>query len=116
MITTEEKFLAAFGHLSYLAALPVAVPLILYLWKKDTSPFVAEQAKQAVGIHVFSLLVTVIALVFVFCTFGLGAFLAVPILSLIGMLLVVFTVVAVLKIAEGRSYHYPLFGDWVDSL
>ena len=116
MLTQEEKMWAASSHLSYLLGLPVILPLILYLWKKDDSPFVAAQAKQAVGLHLVACVVATILLFFCVGTFGIGTFVAVPLLALLGTAAVIFSVVAVLRIAEGKSYHYPIFGDWVDRL
>ena len=116
MPTQEEKIWGAVSHLSYLAGLPIVVPLIIFLWKREQSSFVASQAKQAVGMHVATVVAFALAFGFSFGTFGFGVVLAVPLMILFGVLAFVSTIVAVLKVAQGESYHYPVFGNWVESL
>lgn len=116
MPTQDEKIWGSVSHLSYLAGLPIVVPLILYLWKRDQSAFVAGQAKQAVGMHIATVIAFAIGIGFSFGTFGFGVFLAVPMLWLFGVIAFICSIVAVLKIAQGESYHYPVFGNWVDRL
>ena len=116
MPSKEEKLWAASAHLSYLLGLPVVLPLILFLWKRDQSPFIAEQAKQAIGLHIVTFVVVLLAVLFSFGTLGVGALAAIPLVSLFCMLTMIFTIVAVIKIAEGQTYHYPLFGNWIARL
>ena len=115
-MTTETKLWASSSHLSYLLGLPVVLPLILLVWKRNSDPFVAAQAKQAIGLHVVTLLVGAVMGLFIFGTFGLGMLVALPMLAVFGLLAVIFSIVAVFKISEGQSYHYPVFGDWVARL
>jgi uncharacterized Tic20 family protein len=116
MPTQEEKIWGAVSHLSYLSGLPILVPLIIFLWKREQSPFVAAQAKQAVGMHIATVIAIALAIGFSFATVGFGMVVAIPALSLFGVLAFVFSIIAVIKIAQGESYHYPVFGDWVDRL
>lgn len=116
MPTQEEKIWGAVSHISYLAGLPVIVPLIIFLWKREQSAFVASQAKQAVGLHIATIIACAIALGFSFATFGLGLALAVPSLMVLSVIAFILSVVAVIKVSQGESYHYPLFGGWVDRL
>lgn len=116
MPTQKEKIWGAVSHLSYLSGLPILVPLIIFLWKRDQSPFVAEQAKQAIGMHIATVIAIALAFGFSFATVGFGAFVAVPALTLFGILAFVFSIIAVIKIGQGENYHYPVFGDWIDRL
>ena len=116
MLSQEDKLWAASGHLSYVLGLPIIFPVILYLWKKDSAPFVADQAKQAIGLHLVTVIVSVLAVAFSFATFGIGILAAVPFLMLFATAAFVFSVVAALKISDGQSYQYPLFGEWIDRL
>lgn len=116
MPTQDEKIWGAVSHLSYLAGLPVIVPLVIFLWKREQSPFVAAQAKQAVGLHIVSIIAFALAFGFSFATFGFGVALAVPAMMVLGVLAFILSIVAVVKVSQGESYHYPVFGRWVDSL
>ena len=116
MPTQEEKLWGAASHISYLIGLPLVFPLLLYVWKRNQSNFIAAQAKQAVGLHLFLLVAVAIAWAVIFATVGFGMVVAIPGLMLLGTASIIFSVIAVIKISQGHSYHYPLFGDWVDSL
>lgn len=116
MMTTEQKLWASSGHLAYLLGLPIVLPLLLYVWKRNTDPFVAAQAKQAVGMHLFTVLVCILGGMVIFGTFGFGALLVGPALMVFTALALIFTVIAVVRIAEGKSYHYPVFGEWLARL
>ena len=114
MPTQNEKLLAAAGHLAYLVGLPLIFPLVLFLWQRDQSRFVAEQAKQAIILHLTALFLILLGVGFSIGTFGVGAFAVIPTLSFLGFVAVVLTVVAVLKVAEGRHYRYPIIGGLLD--
>ena len=115
-MNTQQKLWAASAHLAYICGLPVILPLILFLWKRDSDRFVAEQAKQAVGLHVVAIVLVSICVFFMFATLGVGALVAVPALWVFGTAAIVFSIVACLKIAEGKTYHYPVFGEWIANL
>lgn len=114
MISSNEKLLAAAGHLGYLAALPIVLPLIIYVWQRDKSQFVAEQTKQAILLHLVSLVLGVLAFGVTFFTFGLGAMVVVPAALLYGLVTVVLTVYAVIQVGDGKHYRYPIIGGLLD--
>lgn len=73
-------------------------PLIVYLVKKDTSPFVAFHALQS---FYFGLLFFLISLV----TCGVGALvLVIPYF--------IYEFIALREANEGRWYHLPIVGSW----
>lgn len=115
-MTKHQKLWAASGHLSYLLGLPMVLPLILYVWKRDSDAFVADQAKQAAGMHLIATLVCILGSIFAFGTFGIGMILVVPALMVFLGLTMIFSVIAVVKVADGESYHYPVFGNWLARL
>jgi uncharacterized Tic20 family protein len=96
--TDDERTLAILCHALgiFFWILP---PLIIYLWKKDDSPYVAEHAKEAfnfqltLGIMVVILFITLIGIIFIW----------VP-----AILDVVLCIIAALKASENRVYRYPL--------
>ena len=109
--TSNDKLIAAATHLSYLIGLPIVIPALVYIWKRDTSPFIADHAKQALGCHVVAL-----AAWFVLFIVFVGA-MSFPIAQLLMMLygagclvVIVLTVVAAMRVADGKPYRYPLIG------
>jgi uncharacterized Tic20 family protein len=74
-------------------------PLIVYLWKKDESPWVAEHAKEAFN---FQLTLGIMAFVMFISLIGI-IFLWIP-----GIIDVVFSIVAALRANDKKMYRYPL--------
>ena len=100
-VRTEDKLLALAAHLGWLVALPVLVPFVLYLVKRD-DPFVRHHAAEALNFHLCMLVYTGIAFVLLLVLIG------VVLLPLLGLLAVVCTVLACVAVADGRPYRYPL--------
>lgn len=106
--SSEARTWAMLCHLSTFAkylAIPfgnIVGPLILWLIKKDQHPFVDDQGKEAMN---FQILITVLyAVAFVLSFVLIGLLLLVP----IGLLDLIFTVVAAVKANEGVAYRYPV--------
>jgi uncharacterized Tic20 family protein len=109
MPTTLDRLVAAAAHLAALVGLPIVLPALIYVWKRDER-FVADHARQALGMQL------------VLCTTGVAMVGAVvvdvpwltPLAMAIDALLVLLTVVcsvrATLCVLEGRRYRYPLLG------
>lgn len=79
-------------------------PLIIYLMKKDESPYVASQAKEALNFQITLLLVSV-GCVFLFLA-SCGVFF--PIVFVPVVLQVIFGVIAALAVRDGSNYQYPM--------
>lgn len=79
-------------------------PLIIWLIKKDTSPFVDDQGKEALNFQLTLLIAWVVAGALACITFGIGALLFPVIL----VLNVVFCILAAVKANQGVAYRYPL--------
>jgi uncharacterized protein len=116
-VSAEERQWGMFAHLSMLVAgLLTSVlggwgwflgPLIIWLMKKDTMPFVADQAKEALN---FSIVVTGIFLVLMLLgilTLGIGFLVTMPIMVIVGLAALVLTIIAAMKANEGIRYRYP---------
>jgi uncharacterized Tic20 family protein len=77
-------------------------PLIIWLMKKDTSPFVDDQGKEALNFQIISAIVLIVCipLVFIPC---LG------ILLLLGVhaARIVFSVIGTIESNKGVAYRYP---------
>ena len=117
-VSADERQWGMFAHLSMLAAglLTSAVggwgwfigPLIIWLVKKDTMPFVADQAKEALN---FSLLVTAVFVVLMllgFVTLGVGFLVTVPVMVIVGIAALILTIIAAMKANDGIRYRYPI--------
>ena len=120
--TAEERQWAMFAHLSALLGGILTShlfgwgcflgPLIIWLLKKDTLPFVNDQGKEALNFNItaaiigFGLLVLSVPLTIV--TLGLWLILAVPVAILLGIAWLVVTIIAAVKANEGVAYRYPV--------
>jgi uncharacterized Tic20 family protein len=106
---------AMFCHLAGLAAFVPVVPVLggiigpLIIWqiKKDDFPFVDEQGKEAVNFQISMLLYGVIgsAVCLVTCV---GAPLVPIVCFAVGIVDLVFLLIAAVKANNGHHYRYPL--------
>lgn len=113
----EERQWAMFAHLSALAGglLTSALggwgffigPLVIWLMKKDTMPFVADQAREALNFNITISGIFVILLILTIFTLGLGALLTVPVMLIVGIGALVLIIMASMKAKEGVAYRYP---------
>jgi uncharacterized Tic20 family protein len=105
--TAEERQWAMFAHLSALIGLVTAGwacflgPLIIWLVKKETMPFVDDQAKEALNFNITIMIAGAICWVLMFVLIG---FLLVVALAIVW---IVFTIIAAIKANEGVAYRYP---------
>ncbi len=113
----EERQWAVFAHLSALAGglLTSALggwgffigPLVIWLIKKDTMPFVDDQAKEALNFNITVSAAFLILLVLTIITLGIGGFVTLPLMGILGIAALVFIVIAAIKANEGVKYRYP---------
>ena len=98
--TSDDRMWGLLAHLSGLVASSLAGlsflgPLIVYLIKKDQSPFVADQAKEALNFQISVLIVAIISAV---TCVG-------PFVVIIGGL--VYSIIAAMAANKGEYYRYP---------
>jgi uncharacterized protein len=116
--SAEEKQWAMFAHLSALAGVLLTSvlggwgtfigPLVIWLVKKDTMPFVASQAKEALNFNIMVSAIFLALFIFTIITFGIGALLAFPVMLVIGLAALIFTIIAAIKANDGIDYRYPV--------
>ncbi len=116
--SSEERQWAMFAHLSALLGglLTSAAggwgcvigPLIIYLVKKDRSPFVDEQAREALNFNITVALVLVALILLSIATLGIGLIIAIPLWVVVGVGWLVLTIIAAVKANNGERYRYPL--------
>jgi uncharacterized protein len=115
----EEKRWALFAHLStlvgglltsgWLFSLGFFIgPLIIWLVKKDSMPFVADQAKEALNFGITVTLACFVLMMLTIMTLGIGALVTVPTLLVIGIVALVLVIIATVKASEGVAYRYPV--------
>ena len=113
-ISAEQRQWAMFAHLSALLGLftggvgCVIGPLVIWLIKKETMPFVDDQGKEALNFNITvaasALILTVVGTILLVILVGFLFYFAV---FLLGIYWLVMTVIAAIKANEGVSYRYP---------
>lgn len=117
-VSPEERQWAMFAHLSALLGGLITSgwagsigffigPLVIWLMKKDTMPFVDDQAKEALNFAITVSIACLVLLVLTLVTLGIGALLTVPLLAVIGIGALVLVIIAAMKANEGVAYRYP---------
>ena len=114
----EERQWAMFAHLSALVGglLTGAVggwgcilgPLIIWLMKKDTMPFVADQAKEALNFNITVGAIFLLLWILTFVTLGIGIILTGPLMLVVGVAALVLIIMAAIRSNEGKAYRYPM--------
>ncbi|MBC8377851.1 MAG: DUF4870 domain-containing protein [Planctomycetes bacterium] len=107
-LSKDDKMWGTFCHLSALSiyiGIPfghILGPLIIWLIKKDESPFVNEQGKEILNFQI-SIMIYIIALAPTLC------FPPLFLLLFIGILVteIVFVIIATITANKGESYRYP---------
>lgn len=112
MITGEQKVLAVIAHLAYLLGGVgfIIAPLVIFLLKRE-DPFVYAHAKQALVAHLVILALSVIT--GILCTLIIGLLL-VPVMAILWLLLLVTSIIASIRAADGRLYEYPFIQPLVE--
>lgn len=110
--SSDERLWAIIGHLSAFSAFITGIgcivgPLIVWLVKRDTLPFAADQAKEALNFNITLAIAGAALVVFTLITFGIGILLAWPIGALLFLTWIVLTIIAAIKANEGVAYRYP---------
>lgn len=117
-INAEQRQWAMFAHLSALLGGLITGwaggigcflgPLVIWLLKKETMPFVDDQAKEALNFNITLAGLFLILFMLGFLTLGIGFIIAIPIILIVGVAALVFIVIAAIKSNEGVAYRYPI--------
>lgn len=117
-IPAQERQMAMFAHLSALLGGIVTAgwagsigcfvgPLVIWLVKKDTMPFVDDQGKEALNFNITVAIAFLALLLLSILTLGIGLVIAIPAWIIIGIAWLVLTIIASIKANEGVAYRYP---------
>ena len=114
----QERQWAMFAHLSAIAGGLltsntlggigcVLGPLIIWQIKKDTMPFVTDQAKEALNFNITVALALLVLVLLGIGTLGIGFLVTAPLMLILGVAALVFIVIAAVKANDGVAYRYP---------
>lgn len=98
--TSDDKTMALLAHILGIPTWFIG-PLVIYLMKKDASPFVADQAKEALNFQITIGILYVVA-VLTACIV-VGGIIA----PAAGILNLVFCILAAIETNKGVAYRYP---------
>jgi uncharacterized Tic20 family protein len=104
--SAEEKQWALFAHLSALAGFIIPFgsiigPLIIWLIKKDTMPFVDDQGKEALNFQITAAIAFLVCFALIIVLIG---FLLIWVVAIADLVLII---MAAIKANEGVAYRYP---------
>jgi len=117
--SADERQWAMFAHLSALLGGLVTAgwagsvgcflgPLVIWMMKKDTMPFVDDQAKEALNFNITVAIIFFVLLMLTLFTLGIGIILTGPVMVIVGLAWLVLTIIAAIKANQGERYRYPL--------
>ena len=113
-IDPQQRQWALFAHLSALSAVvtgglgAIIGPLVIWLVKKDTMPFVDDQAKEALNFNITVAIIFLVLFLMTIFTLGIGIIITGPLFVVVGIAWLVLTIIAAIKANEGVAYRYPL--------
>ena len=105
-ISADERQWAMFAHLSALIGfiLPfgnIIGPLVIWLIKKETMPFVDQQGKEALNFQITVTIAMVVSAILIVVVIGF------VLMFVIGLAALILTIMAGIKANEGVAYRYP---------
>lgn len=95
--TSDEKTLALVSHIITIVSSFIA-PLIIYLVKKDESPFVAAHAKESLNFQITAFIVIILCII---------SIVGILLVWAVGLLIFILVIVATIRASEGKLYRYP---------
>jgi hypothetical protein len=104
---TDERNWAMFCHLAAFSGLIIPFgniigPLILWSMKKEQSPLVDREGKKALNFQISMTIYLFISAILIIVAVGFFLLIA------LGLLNLIFVVMAIVKTLNGEDYQYPL--------
>jgi len=117
-VSAEERQWAMFAHLSALLGGLLTSgwagsvgffigPLVIWLMKRETMPFVNDQGKEALNFAITVSIVCAALLLLTIMSLGIAALLTIPAMLVVGIGSLVLVIMAAIKANEGVAYRYP---------
>ena len=121
MSPSDQRLWGMLAHLSaivsalVLSALSAGIiylgavgPLVIFLVLKDRGIFVRRQALEALNFQILLTVVYLAGVLLSVVTLGLGLIVVVPLAIVVGVVALVFTIIAAVKANQGIDYRYPI--------
>ena len=111
---SDSRNWAMGAHLTALAGVFVAGlasfvgPLVIWLMRRETDPFAAEHALEALNFNLMVLVAVIIGGILGIGTLGIGFLVIGPLILILGVLWFVWTLQATMAASRGEPYRYPL--------
>ncbi|MFP4081139.1 MAG: DUF4870 domain-containing protein [Candidatus Aminicenantes bacterium] len=107
MLKAEEKTWGMVAHLAALAGFIIPLgnvigPLIVWLIKKDESPFIEDQGKESLNFQISITIYCIVAAVLIVVVIGIFLLIGLAILDL------ALIIIASVKANGGEKFRYPL--------
>lgn len=83
-------------------------PVIVWILKKEDFPGLDAHFKEAINFQISMLIYLVAAVFIVVVTLGVGVVIALPAFAIIGILDVLFPLIAGVQAYEGNNFRYPI--------
>lgn len=99
-VKEDERLLAVLSHILTIF-FSFFAPLIIYLIKKDDSPFVREHAKESLNFQITMAIAYFVAFILLIVLIGILMFMV------LGVVHVVLVIVATVRAADNKLYRYP---------
>ena len=97
----EDTTWAVLAHLS-IFAFALLAPLVIYLVKKDESPFTRHHAAEALNFHITLTIAAIVSVILIFVVVGIFLLLALVIAG------PVLGIIAAIAASRRQPYRYPL--------
>ncbi|RRN56581.1 DUF4870 domain-containing protein [Pseudoxanthomonas sp. SGNA-20] len=105
-VSADERLWGLFAHLSTFIGLVIPLgsllgPLVVWLIKKDTMPFVNDQGKEALNFNITVLIAAVVSGVLTLVLIGF------LLLMVVALGWIVLSIIAAMAANRGEAYRYP---------
>ncbi len=100
--TSGERAYATCNHLVMFSGIPVLPQLIMWLIRRDDSPFLDDHGKEALNFQISAILLAAISGILV--VVGIGILM----LLVLGPFIFITTIVAAVRASQGRYFRYPM--------
>jgi uncharacterized Tic20 family protein len=101
-ISGSDRLWAVLCHLSFFLGFGLILPLVAYLVMRKDTPYVAEQAREALNFHISVFLWAIGSAILIVATIGIFMLLGLAVLTTVA------SIIAAIKASEGIYYRYPL--------
>ena len=99
--TQDEKTLAIVMHVFGLIGLAIIGPLIVWLMKKDQSPYLDAQGRELLNFQISYMVYAFVAFLSMFL------FIGVILLPVVIIAALIFTIIGIVRSTEGQVYRFP---------